>query len=174
MSTTPPRGIKVKEQINQEHRRLGEMLDPLMEHLLSDVGASRTTVRIDIPDWDISVNDVIAEARAPEVRSLRGETSIDQRAQPTVAFLDSRREPLVQNEFRSTAYPPPPALISLYDVKAQMLAPLIVDDELAGWISVHYTPAERDWTQDDVDTLKHAQAAVIDMLEQESAPARPA
>jgi GAF domain-containing protein len=41
-------------------------------------------------------------------------------------------------------------------VKAQMLAPIVRDDRLIGVISVHYVPGPRDWSAEDVATLREA------------------
>jgi maleate isomerase len=155
------------------HARVAAKLDELLERLLAEVQASRTTVRLDVPDWGVSVNDVIAEARAPGVRSIRGDTSIDQRALATVKFLDERREPLVQPDFATTEHAPPPELISVYDVKAQMLAPLVDRDALVGWVSVHYTPSVRDWKAAEVAALTAAAAEVHGVIESGGALAPP-
>jgi maleate isomerase len=46
--------------------------------------------------------------------------------------------------------------VELYGVKAQMLAPIVREDRLAGVISVHYIPGPRDWRAQDVAALKEA------------------
>jgi maleate isomerase len=155
------------------HTQVAARLDELLERLLATVQASRTTVRLDVPAWGVSVNDVIAEARAPGVRSIRGDTSLDQRALATVKFLDERREPLVQPDFASTEHAPPPELISVYDVKAQMLAPLVDRDELVGWVSVHYNPSVREWTAAEVAALTAAATEAHDVIESGGALAAP-
>lgn len=139
-------------------------LDELLERLRSDVAASRTTIRIDIPAWDVDVNDVIAEAAGEGINSLRGERGLDQRALPTVRFLEERRAPLVQPEFRTTAHPPPQALIDVYGVQAQMLAPLVHDGELVGWVSVHEVGREREWPAGQVAVLEAAAGEVLAVL----------
>jgi len=131
----------------------GRRLDELLERLRAELEASRTTIRIDIPRWGVDVDDVIAEARADGTKSLRGERGIDQRALATVRFLEERREPLVQSEFDSTRHPPPQALIDVYGVKAQMLAPLVHRDELVGWVSVHHAAGVREWEPEEVAVL---------------------
>lgn len=146
------------------HSDVARRLDELLERLRAGVGASRTTIRIDIPAWGVDVNDVIAEAHAEGMRSLRGERGIDQRALPTVRFLEERRVPLVQPEFRTTAHPPPQALIDVYGVQAQMLAPLVHGGELVGWVSVHEVGREREWPPDQVAVLEAAAAEALAVL----------
>src|SRR5690606_26206189 len=46
-------------------------LDVILADLLKATSASRTTIRLDIPELNIGVDDVYAEASAPGVSSLR-------------------------------------------------------------------------------------------------------
>jgi maleate isomerase len=124
-------------------------LDALLQELLTATGASRTTIRLDWPNYDMQVDDVIAEALAPGVASLRGQTSINQRAAGTIQWLDRERRLLVQERLDDAEPAPPEALVRIYGAKAQMLAPLIRDNVLQGWVSVHYNPGPRRWSADD-------------------------
>ena len=128
----------------------------VLEDLLSATAASRTTLRLDLPDKDLHVDRVVAEAVAAGVRSIGDDSSIDQRALPTVMFLEEERRPLVQDDCLAADPAPPQALIDLYGVKAQMLGPLVRDDRLIGWISVHYTLGSREWSDEDVEALREA------------------
>jgi maleate isomerase len=150
--------------VSAAHSEVARRLDELLERLRDRVGASRTTIRIDIPAWGVDVNDVIAEAHADGMRSLRGERSLDQRALPTVRFLEERRVPLVQPEFRTTEHPPPQALIDVYGVQAQMLAPLVHGGDLVGWVSVHEVGREREWEADEVAVLETAAGEALAVL----------
>jgi GAF domain-containing protein len=131
-------------------------LRDVLENLLSATAASRTTLRLDVPNKDLYVDRVAAEAVAANVRSIGDDSSIDQRALPTVTFLEEERRPLVQNDCLVADPAPPQALIDLYGVKAQMLGPLVRDGHLIGWISVHYTHGPREWSDEDVDALRDA------------------
>jgi GAF domain-containing protein len=128
----------------------------VLEDLLSATAASRTTLRLDLPEKDLHVDRVAAEAVAAGVRSIGDDSSIDQRALPTVMFLEEERRPLVQDDCLAADPAPPQALIDLYGVKAQMLGPLVRDDRLIGWISVHYTLGSREWSDEDVEALREA------------------
>jgi hypothetical protein len=48
--------------------------------LLRATGSSRTTLRLDWPEFGFQVNDVAGEALVPGEKSLRGQTGINQRA----------------------------------------------------------------------------------------------
>src|SRR2546430_856822 len=65
----------------------------IVEKLLADVGASRTTIRVDRPD---AVFPVVAEATAPGINSIAGATSIDLKAAPTFIFLAEQKRPALR------------------------------------------------------------------------------
>jgi maleate isomerase len=144
----------------------------IVEDLRADVAGSRTTLRIDISVWGVDVDTPIAEATSAEAASIRGAT-LDQRSLLTVQHLNHERKMLVHNDCTTADPPPPKALLDVYGVKAQMLAPLVRDDHLAGWLSVHYTLSPRVWSAADVEALEHAVAKVHEVLtEIESAGTR--
>ena len=109
---------------------------------------------------------VAAEALAPGVRSISDDTSIrNLRGTSTVRFLEEQRRPLVQNDCLADDLAPPPELIELYGVRAQMVAPLVRDDSLIGVISVHYVPGPRGWSAQDLAALQEATERVLRELD---------
>jgi maleate isomerase len=138
---------------------LATALDAILLALLNETGASRTTLRLDSPQHGTNVDDVIAEAKAPGVKSLRGRTSINQRAAATVKWLERERRLLVQNHLENVDPAPPEALRTVYGTKAQMLAPLLRKSALQGWISVHYNHGPREWSAADRAALERAARA---------------
>jgi maleate isomerase len=125
----------------------------IVDELLERTGASRVTIRLDTPGETFPV---AAEALAPGIRSISGSTGIDLRAAPTFKFLEREKKNLIQNDFANVDDPPPQELIEFYGVHAQMLAPILRDDELAGIVSVHYAPSAREWSREDVAALDDA------------------
>jgi maleate isomerase len=107
---------------------------------------------------------VVAESLGEGVRSIAGDTSIDLRASATFKYLDSEQQNLIQEDVSAGDFPAPAELIEFYGVKAQMLAPLVRDGQLIGIISVHYAPATREWTDEDVAALDDAARRVSDEL----------
>jgi maleate isomerase len=146
--------------------RLVAQIEILLADLLRSVGASRTTLRLDDPRWHFGVDDVVAEARAPGEKSLRGQTSINQRAAETAQWIERHRRLLVQDDLATGEPRPPDALIAMYNVKAQMLAPIVRKGRLDGWISVHETRATRRWSESDQAAAVAAAARVLATLEQ--------
>jgi len=141
-------------------------LEKVLTSLLDATQASRTTLRIDIPERDFNVNVPVAEARTPGVKSLKSESSLDQRAAETVKWLERERRTLVQNDVYTDGPSPPQALIDIYGTRAQMLSPLFEEDHLAGWISVHQSGSTRQWKPKDVAALEGAIDAVRRILQE--------
>jgi GAF domain-containing protein len=136
-----------------------------VEELRRATRASRTTLRLDHSEWSLHVDDVAAEALEPGVRSLAGQTSIDQRQADSVRWLDRERRPLVQDDCLAASHPPPQELVDLYGVRAQMLGPIVRGRRLVGWLSVHENRGPRDWSEEDVAALAHAIAAIDAVLD---------
>ena len=134
----------------------------LLEDLLTATGATRTTLRRESQG---AVFPVVAEALAPGARSISRDDSIDIRAAPTFRFLEEKDEILVQEDCVAGEHAPPPELLELYGVRAQMLAPIKRDGALIAIISVHYAPGPRPWTDDDVAALRRTREAVAQLLD---------
>jgi maleate isomerase len=153
--------------------RLKARLDAIVAELRTVTRASRTTLRLDNPEHGFHVDDVAAEALAPGQRSLRGQTSIRQRAAATAQWIERHRRLLVQDDLAGAEPRPPGALVRLYGVKAQMLAPIVRDGRLEGWVSVHEARAARHWTRGDQAAATRAVDRILRELDRARAPARP-
>ncbi|MFT0859400.1 GAF domain-containing protein [Ancylobacter sp. G4_0304] len=145
-------------------QEVASRLDAVLSTLLDATNASRTTLRVDVPALGFIVNDPAGEAKRAEVKSLRGETGLNQRALETVKWLERERRPLVQDDLLTAEVPAPAALIEIYGVHAQMLGPLIVDGALQGWVSVHECGASRNWSAADTAALDAAVDSVRSIL----------
>jgi maleate isomerase len=142
-------------------------LERAMATLREATGGSRTTLRIDIPEHNCEVDTVCAEAVAPGIAELKLNSSLNQRSLATVQWLEANRKPLIQGDCANAAVKPPKALMEFYGVKAQMLIGLEAQDgQVIGWISVHYVPDTRKWTDADVAALQSAADRVGAVLQQ--------
>jgi GAF domain-containing protein len=133
----------------------------IVEELLLQTGASRTTLRLDSPE---AFFPVVAEARAPGTGSIAADSSIDLGAAPTFQFLARERRLLIQPDLLAADPAPPPELVERYGARAQMLAPIVRAEQLVGILSVHYAPGPREWTAEDVAVLQRAVARVLKAL----------
>lgn len=141
-------------------------LENVMAGLREVTNGSRTTLRIDIPAHNCEVDTVCAESVATGIAELKLNSSLNQRSLATVQWLESNRKPLVQNDCANAPVKPPRALMEIYGVKAQMLLGLTSrDDQMIGWISVHYVPSTRAWSGPDIAALENAAARVRTILQ---------
>jgi maleate isomerase len=141
-------------------------LEKTMATLLQASAGSRTTLRIDVPEHNCHVDTVCAEAVAPGIAQLKLNSSLNQRSLATVQWLEANRDLLIQSDCANAAVKPPKALMDVYGVKAQMLAPLMAQDHVMGWISVHYVPGTRVWNERDIAALQSAAAQVSRVLQE--------
>lgn len=131
----------------------------ILQQLLETTKASRTTLRLDVPERGFQVNGVVAEALTPGVNSIAAEKSLQQRATQTASFIEQNRKILVQDDCATAVPNPPKELMAIYGTKAQMVAPIVRGADMVGWVSVHYNPSPRQWTREDVAALEAAVAA---------------
>jgi GAF domain-containing protein len=85
----------------------------------------------------------------------------DLRAAKTFQWLDRERRVLVQDELERADPAPPAELIQAYGAKAQILAPVLEGERLAGIVSVHQSGGPRAWTDADVQAIEQAAQDVL-------------
>lgn len=119
-------------------------LETVVRRLLAKTGASRVTLRQDVPgDY---VFPVTHEALAPGVRSLLEERTVDLRTQPVLAELEQGRQ-VVQDDSRA-AYADVAfqRMLRAYGgLSAQIVTPILRDDRLVAIVSVHELRGPRVW-----------------------------
>ncbi|PMR78784.1 GAF domain-containing protein [Billgrantia endophytica] len=154
-----------KANHSADRENLSAAFNSILNRLLKETKASRTTLRIDLPQAAFHVDDPAGEALEPGIKPLSGETALDQRKLDTVGWLERHREILIQASCLNVSPAPPQALMDIYGVKAQMLGPVIRDEELVGWVSVHENNATREWTPEEVGYLKQAVQEIHEILD---------
>lgn len=125
----------------------------IIEELHAATGASRTTLRLDRPGEDFPV---AAEALAPGIHSIAGDTTFGIRGSGTVDYMEREQKILIQPDLLGVEPAPAPELLERYGTRSQMLAPLVRGGRLVGIVSVHYNVGPREWTPDEVGTLERA------------------
>ncbi|MCX4091846.1 GAF domain-containing protein [Nocardia sp. alder85J] len=137
-------------------------MQAVVEGLRAGTAADRTTLRIDLPEAGCSVATCAAESCAAGVRSIRRDASLPQRDLETVRWIEQHRTLLVQPDFSVPPHPPQ-ALLEVYGVGAQMLAPIVRDGVMVAWLSVH-SMAERPWSEADRAAVTAAAERIGDLL----------
>jgi GAF domain-containing protein len=142
---------------------MGGNVTRILERLASDLGASRVTLRRDLPG--VYAFPVTDEALSPGVGSLREERTIDLRKQP-VGLAVAGGQQVVQDDC-ATAYDDP-AFHRMREVygglAAQIVTPVLRDGRVAGIVSVHQLGSPRHWTAGEIDTCTNAAAALAELL----------
>lgn len=121
----------------------------VLEGLLAATGASRVTLRQDIPGEYMF--PVAQEALAPGVPSLRQEHTIDLKTQPVVLELLQGYQ-VVQDDCR-TAFADPAfhRMLEAYGgLAAQIVTPIQIGGRLEAILSLHQLGAPRHWTDDEI------------------------
>ena len=133
----------------------------VLETLLRQTQASRSTLRLEKPDGDFPV---VAEALSPGNRSIRGGAGIAVRESATFAFLERERRFLIVSDCRTSEPPTPTELMDFYGVRAEMLAPIVAGGRIIGIVSVHLAGETRQWTPAQIEALAHATARIVAAL----------
>jgi GAF domain-containing protein len=138
-------------------------VDDVLRGLLRDTGASRVTLRQDLPgDYAFPVTH---EALAARVGSLKHERTIDLRSQPVALEVAAGRQ-VVQNDC-SAAYDDPAfhRMRETYGgLAAQIVTPVLTDGAVKGVISLHQLGSPRRWTEAEVEACRAAAARVAELI----------
>jgi GAF domain-containing protein len=133
----------------------------VLEVLLRQTRASRTTLRLEQPGGDFPV---VAEALVAGNRPIRGDAGIAVRESATFAFLDRERRPLIVSDCRTSEPPTPAQLMDFYGVRSEMVAPVVAGGRIVAIVSVHVAAETREWTPPELDALAQAVARILAAL----------
>lgn len=94
---------------------------------------------------------VVFESRAEGINSLLGDFTIIQTGQPVISLLLSKRAQVVQDDCsKASSEPVFHTMLAHYGgMRAQIVTPFIVGDELKGVLSIHELRHIRSWTEED-------------------------
>ena len=138
-------------------------LEDVLRDLLDTTGASRVTLRRDLPG--AQPFPVVEEALAPGVASLRDERSVHLPSQPVV--LEVRRGRQVVQDDCAVAYEDPAfqRMLAAYGgLAAQIVTPVFRDGKLEAILSLHQLGEPRRWTADEVAAATRAAERVRALL----------
>jgi GAF domain-containing protein len=141
---------------------VAELAD-VLDGLLATTGASRVTLRRDVPGGPPF--PVVAESLAPGVDSLRGERSVHLPTQPVVLEVQRGRQ-VVQDDC-TAAYDDPgfqAMLVAYGGLAAQIVTPVLREGRLEAILSLHQLGAPRRWTEDEIATASRAAEQVAGLL----------
>ena len=138
-------------------------IDDVLQALLRSTGASRVTVREDVPgDYAFPVTH---EALAPGAGSLRAERTVDLSNQPVAREVGAGRQ-VVQDDC-AQAYDDPAfhRMRETYGgLAAQIVTPVLVEGRVAGIVSLHQLGSPRRWTEEEIEACRAAATRVGELL----------
>ena len=104
---------------------------------------------------------VTFESRAEGQRSLLGDFTIVQTGQPVIVKLLAERAQVIQDDCNTASTDPlfHKMLAHYGGMRAQMVTPFIVGDQLKGVLSVHELRHQRTWTR--AEKVLAAEAATV-------------
>jgi maleate isomerase len=151
--------------VTKDRPALLAQLEAIVTALRNETDASRTTLRLDDTSLGFQIDDVVVEALEPGEKSMRGVGGINHRGAPTGQWLERHRRLLVQEDLSRGETKAPQGLTQGFGVKAQMLAPVMRDGRLDGWVSVHEAKSTRTWSEADQAAAMRAAEQVLQALE---------
>jgi GAF domain-containing protein len=138
-------------------------LERVAHALLDTTRASRVTFRVQLPPLDFDT--AFVEALNAGVNTL-GTYRPSYRGEPAIReYLRRHRSILVQDEVIGADPAPPPALVEIHKVRAQMVGPIFDGDDLIGVLAVHQVDAPRVWSRSDLVAFEDAMAKVATIVE---------
>lgn len=135
-------------------------LQTLITELLLETGASRAMLQLVRADGR---SPIAAEAVTHGLRQVRN-SDIDVDLSPVFRRLERERKVLVQDAERNDPAMPRHA-IDDESLHAQMLAPVVVAERLAGIIAVHHARDARRWEAKEIEAVAKAQSKAAAVLE---------
>jgi GAF domain-containing protein len=139
-------------------------IEQALADLLDATGASRVTLRRDVPgDVAFPVTD---EVLAPGAPSLRDERTVDLRTQPVALEVRAGRQ-VVQDDC-ATAYDDPDfqRMLEVYGgLAAQIVTPVVLDGEVRGIVSLHQLERPRHWSDEEIAAATLTARRVGDLME---------
>ena len=138
-------------------------LDDVLDELRAATGASRVTLRRDVPGDPPF--PVVAESLAPGVGSLRRERSVHLPTQPVVLEVQRGRQ-VVQDDCATASDDPAfQAMLAAFGgLAAQIVTPVLRDGDVAAILSLHQLGTARRWTEDEVAAASRAAERVGALL----------
>jgi GAF domain-containing protein len=133
----------------------------ILDDLLAKTGASRITLREDIPgDYAYPVTH---EALAPGAGSLREERTVDLRGQPVAQAVAAGRQVVQDDCARALDDAAFQRMLAIYGgLAAQIVTPVVRDGRVTAILSVHQLGTPRRWKQTEIDACRAAAAAVAE------------
>jgi GAF domain-containing protein len=137
-------------------------IDGILGDLLAATGASRVTLRQDVPGDVFPVtNEVLADG-AP---SIKGLATPDMARQPVVLEVQQGRQVVQDDCPAASAEPHFREMLELYGgLRAQIVTPVARDGRVAAIVSLHQLGRTRRWRETEVEAARETARKVGELL----------
>ncbi len=137
-------------------------IDGILGDLLASTGASRVTLRRDVPG---DVFPVTNEALADGAASIKGVATPDMARQPVVLEVQQGRQVVQEDCLAASEEPHFHAMLELYGgLRAQIVTPVVRDGRVAAIVSLHQLGRTRRWTDAEIEAARDAARRVGELL----------
>jgi GAF domain-containing protein len=137
-------------------------IDGILEELLATTGASRVTLRQDVPG---DVFPVTNEALADGTPSIKGVATPDMARQPVVLEVQQGRQVVQDDCEAASAEPHFREMLELYGgLRAQIVTPVVREGRVAAIVSLHQLGRTRRWTETEIEAARDAARKVGELL----------
>jgi GAF domain-containing protein len=137
-------------------------IEAILEHLLAATGASRATLRRDVPGDVFPVTD---EVLANGARPIKGVATPDMSRQPVVLEIQQGRQVVQDDCLAASAEPHFREMLELYGgLRAQIVTPVLREGRVVAIVSLHQLARTRAWTQDEIEAARETAARVGELL----------
>lgn len=137
-------------------------IDAILGELLAATGASRVTLRQDMPGDVFPVtNEVVADGARP----IKGVPTPNMARQPVVLEVQQGRQVVQEDCLAASDEPHFREMLDLYGgLRAQIVTPVVRDGRLAAIVSLHQLGRTRHWTADEIDAASETARRVEGLL----------
>jgi GAF domain-containing protein len=137
-------------------------IDAVLDQLLAATGASRVTLRQEVPG---DVFPVTHEVLADGAPAIIGVATPDMARQPVVLEVQQGRQVVLDDCLAASDEPHFRAMLELYGgLRSQIVTPVLRNGRVAAIVSLHQLGRARRWTAADVDAARSAAERVGGLL----------
>jgi GAF domain-containing protein len=137
-------------------------IDAILGELLAATGASRVTLRRDMPG---DVFPVTNEVVAGEALPIKGVATPNMARQPVVLEVQQGRQVVQQDCLAASDEPHFREMLELYGgMRAQIVTPIVRDGRVVAIVSLHQLGRTRRWTEEEIAAASETARKVGELL----------
>jgi GAF domain-containing protein len=137
-------------------------MDAILQELLSTTGASRVTLRQDVPGDVFPVTHEVLADGAPPIKDV---ATPDMPRQPVVLEIQQGRQVVQDDCLAASAEPHFREMLELYGgMRAQIVTPVVRAGRVAGIVSLHQLGRTREWSEHEIEAARRATERVGELL----------